>query len=61
MAEKKIVKKSGILQERKAIIKNADMTEDMQQDAVECATVVCVLVWSHLSFVETCANEFCLQ
>ncbi|CAM6030376.1 unnamed protein product [Sphagnum balticum] len=25
--------------ERKAIIKNADMTEDMQQDAVECATV----------------------
>ncbi|CAK9203820.1 unnamed protein product [Sphagnum troendelagicum] len=39
MAEKKIVKKSGILQERKAIIKNADMTEDMQQDAVECATV----------------------
>jgi hypothetical protein len=44
MAEKKIVKKSGILQERKAIIKNADMTEDMQQDAVECATMVCVLV-----------------
>ncbi|CAK9203851.1 unnamed protein product [Sphagnum jensenii] len=39
MAEKKIVKKSGILQERKAIIKNADMTEDMQQDAVECATM----------------------
>ena len=24
--------------ERKAVIKNADMTEDMQQDAVECAT-----------------------
>ncbi|CAK9201482.1 unnamed protein product [Sphagnum troendelagicum] len=36
MAEK-IVEKSGIL-ERKAIIKNADMTEDMQQDAIECAT-----------------------
>ncbi|KAL2635420.1 hypothetical protein R1flu_006899 [Riccia fluitans] len=33
----KIVEKSGIL-ERKAIIKNADMTEDMQQDAIECAT-----------------------
>jgi hypothetical protein len=61
MAEKKIVKKSGILQERKAIIKNADMTEDMQQDAVECATMVCVLVQSHLSSFETCANEFCLQ
>jgi dynein light chain LC8-type len=24
--------------ERKAVIKNADMSEDMQQDAVECAT-----------------------
>lgn len=23
---------------RKAVIKNADMSEDMQQDAVECAT-----------------------
>ena len=23
---------------RKAVIKNADMTEDMQQDAVDCAT-----------------------
>ncbi|OAE32775.1 hypothetical protein AXG93_374s1020 [Marchantia polymorpha subsp. ruderalis] len=33
----KLVEKSGIL-ERKAIIKNADMTEDMQQDAIECAT-----------------------
>lgn len=33
------MEKSGIL-ERKAIIKNADMTEDMQQDAIECATAV---------------------
>lgn len=24
--------------ERKAVIKNADMSEDMQQDAIECAT-----------------------
>jgi hypothetical protein len=24
--------------ERKAVIKNADMSEDMQQDAVECAS-----------------------
>lgn len=33
------MEKSSIL-ERKAIIKNADMTEDMQQDAIECATAV---------------------
>lgn len=26
--------------ERKAIIKNADMSEDMQQDAVDCASQV---------------------
>ena len=26
--------------ERKAVIKNADMSEDMQQDAVDCATQV---------------------
>ncbi len=24
--------------ERKAVIKNADMSEDMQQDAIDCAT-----------------------
>ena len=24
--------------ERKAVVKNADMSEDMQQDAVDCAT-----------------------
>ena len=38
MAEK-VVEKTGAL-ERKAIIKNADMTEDMQQDAIECASQV---------------------
>lgn len=27
-----------IMTDRKAVIKNADMTEDMQQDAVDCAT-----------------------
>ena len=27
-----------IMSERKAVIKNADMAEDMQQDSVECAT-----------------------
>lgn len=26
------------MSERKAVIKNADMSDDMQQDAVECAT-----------------------
>lgn len=26
--------------DRKAVIKNADMTEEMQQDAVDCATQV---------------------
>jgi len=24
--------------ERKAVIKNADMTEEMQQDAIDCST-----------------------
>ncbi|WAR01659.1 DYL2-like protein, partial [Mya arenaria] len=27
-----------IMSERKAVIKNADMSEEMQQDAVDCAT-----------------------
>jgi len=26
------------MSERKAVIKNADMSEDMQQDAIDCAT-----------------------
>ncbi|KAM3661694.1 dynein light chain 1, cytoplasmic isoform 1-T1 [Ammospiza maritima maritima] len=28
----------AIMSDRKAVIKNADMSEEMQQDAVECAT-----------------------
>lgn len=28
------------MSDRKAVIKNADMSEDMQQDAVDCATQV---------------------
>lgn len=28
----------AVMSDRKAVIKNADMSEDMQQDAVECAT-----------------------
>ena len=31
--------------ERKAVIKNADMSEDMQQDAVECATQVSFIIY----------------
>ncbi|XP_051732588.1 dynein, light chain, LC8-type 2b [Ctenopharyngodon idella] len=30
--------KEAIMTDRKAVIKNADMSEDMQQDAVDCAT-----------------------
>lgn len=29
---------SVTMSDRKAVIKNADMSEDMQQDAVDCAT-----------------------
>lgn len=29
---------TAIMTDRKAVIKNADMSEDMQQDAVDCAT-----------------------
>lgn len=31
-------KKEPKMTDRKAVIKNADMSEDMQQDAVDCAT-----------------------
>ncbi|XP_034758580.2 dynein light chain 2, cytoplasmic [Acipenser ruthenus] len=30
--------KDSTMSDRKAVIKNADMSEDMQQDAVDCAT-----------------------
>ena len=33
------------MSERKAVIKNADMSEDMQQEAVDCATQVCIGVF----------------
>ena len=32
------------MSERKAVIKNADMSEDMQQDAIDCATQVTTVV-----------------
>lgn len=31
------------MSDRKAVLKNADMAEDMQQDAIDCATQVCFL------------------
>jgi hypothetical protein len=31
------------MSDRKAVIKNADMSEDMQQDAIDCAMQVCFL------------------
>ena len=34
--------------ERKAVIKNADMAENMQQDAVECATQVWNIIFRTL-------------
>lgn len=40
------------MSERKAVIKNADMSEDMQQDAIECATQAlekCVF-WKSFNF-----------
>ena len=30
----------AVMADRKAVIKNADMSEDMQQDAIDCATQV---------------------
>ncbi|XP_077044067.1 dynein light chain 1, cytoplasmic isoform X1 [Agelaius phoeniceus] len=30
--------RTAIMSDRKAVIKNADMSEEMQQDSVECAT-----------------------
>jgi hypothetical protein len=31
---------AGAMSERKAVIKNADMSEDMQQEAIDCSTQV---------------------
>ena len=36
--------------DRKAVIKNADMSEEMQQDAVDCATQVVSLTSSFYTF-----------
>ena len=42
--------------ERKAVIKNADMSEDMQQDAVECATQVCLNGFWKIPFIYRLQN-----
>ena len=34
----RVSRKTGDLNNYKAVIKNADMAEEMQQDAVDCAT-----------------------
>ena len=46
------------MSDRKAVIKNADMSEEMQQDAVDCATQVrysktLYVTKSGLSFADT--------
>lgn len=33
------------MSDRKAVVKNADMSEDMQQDAVDCATQVILIIY----------------
>ena len=33
-----LLRRSLTMAEKKAVIKNADMSEDMQQDAIDCAT-----------------------
>ena len=36
------------MSERKAVIKNADMAEEMQQDSVDCATQVSKNFYPHI-------------
>ncbi|KAE9008445.1 hypothetical protein PF001_g19431 [Phytophthora fragariae] len=36
--DRELQQRDGAMSERKAVIKNADMHEDMQQDAVDCAS-----------------------
>ena len=38
------------MSDRKAVIKNADMSEEMQQDAVDCATQVWTLLTKKLKY-----------
>ena len=45
------------MSDRKAVIKNADMSEEMQQDAVDCATqVIYWLVPCRLLYVQKCVK-----
>lgn len=49
--------------DRKAVIKNADMSEDMQQDAVDCASQALEkyniekVQWCYLAFQMTTLNS----
>jgi DNA-binding NarL/FixJ family response regulator len=46
------------MSERKAVIKNADMTEELQQDAIDCATQV-LNTANVLRFVQTLFQACC--
>lgn len=53
------------MSDRKAVIKNADMSEEMQQDAVDCATQALEKyniekVNSRLHFIATKRNDLCI-
>lgn len=47
------------MSERKAVIKNADMSEEMQQDAVDCATQA--LEKYNIEKVCVCTVAVCVQ
>ena len=51
------------MSERKAVIKNADMSEDMQQDAVDCASQALEKyniekVASHLTYIMRMIKDY---
>jgi len=53
--------------ERKAVIKNADMSEDMQQDAVDCASqalekynIEKVIFFSDLKIFSSVKKNYCV-
>lgn len=52
-----------VMSERKAVIKNADMSEDMQQDAVDCASQALEKyniekVASHLTYIMRMIKDY---
>jgi hypothetical protein len=63
-------KEANKMAERKAVIKNADMSEDMQQDAVDCASQalekyniekvrLCVSLLSYISHFPGTEESYC--